>query len=147
MEDKYKNKNIKEVKENKGIGKNKKNSTNKKNIGNVGENIAVNYLESLGYKLLERNWRSKRLGSYEIDIIMTKGVVIVFVEVKYRRQGCFGLASYSITEEKKQRLYQAAEEYISLTSKILNTECIFSAVLIDDNPFGRTISFVENIFL
>ena len=53
---------------------------NNKIIGDKGEEIALKYLEELGFKFLERNFRGKRRG--EIDLIMTKGVVIVFVEVK-----------------------------------------------------------------
>ena len=120
---------------------------NTKEIGNVGEDIAVKYLEGLGYILLERNWKPKRRGSGEIDIIMTKGVVIVFVEVKYRRQGCFGYSAHAISERKKSKLYEVAEEYLVETRSNLNTECLFSAVLIDDSINCRDISFVENIFI
>ena len=70
--------------------------TNKKTIGNLGEDIALKYLEDLGFKLLERNFKAKNTRG-EIDLIMTKGVVIVFIEVKYRRQGSFGYAAYSIS--------------------------------------------------
>ncbi len=118
-----------------------------KEIGNVGENIAVKYLEGLGYVLIDRNWRSGRFGSGEIDIIMTKGVVIVFVEVKYRRQGCFGFASQSIDERKKSRLYDTANEYLVTKGYNLNIDCLFSAVLIDDYNDSRSISFIENIFI
>ena len=53
---------------------------NNKIIGNEGEEIALKYLEKLGFKLLKRNFRGKNRG--EIDLVMTKGVVIVFIEVK-----------------------------------------------------------------
>ena len=73
---------------------------NNKIIGNEGEEIALKYLEKLGFKLLERNFRGKNRG--EIDLVMTKGVVIVFIEVKYRRQGSFGYSADSISERKKK---------------------------------------------
>ena len=56
----------------------------KKEIGRLGEDIAVNYLKSKGYKILARNFE-KRIGSMkfgEIDIIVRKDKVIVFCEVK-----------------------------------------------------------------
>lgn len=117
---------------------------NTKAIGDIGESIALNYLQKLGYELLERNFRGKR---GEIDIIMTKGVVIVFVEVKYRRQGSFGYSAYSITESKKKKLYKIAEEYLTEKHLCLERECSFSAVLIDDSALGRNISFVKDIFI
>jgi len=44
-----------------------------------GENKAVSYLKDSGYEILERRFRS---GPGEVDIIVRKGDVIVFVEVK-----------------------------------------------------------------
>lgn len=49
------------------------------NIGRFGEEIAVKYLKQKGYKILERNFRTK-LG--ELDIVCRQRKVIVFVEVK-----------------------------------------------------------------
>ena len=50
-------------------------------LGQNGELAAVDYLESKGHHILERNWR---LHGYEIDIITTHEGYIVFVEVKTR---------------------------------------------------------------
>jgi putative endonuclease len=54
--------------------------------GRLGENLAVTYLEELGYRILERNFRYSRIG--EIDIIAQEGDEVVFVEVKLT-QHCF----------------------------------------------------------
>ena len=118
----------------------------KKEIGNLGEDIALNYLKNLGYELLERNYKSS-ITRGEIDLIMTKGVVIVFVEVKYRRQGSFGYAADSISERKKKKLYETAEEYLIKRGLGLNQKCSFGAVLIDDTLNKREISFIEDIFI
>ena len=45
--------------------------TNKKEIGNLGEDIALKYLENLGFTLLERNFIAKKTRG-EIDLVMTK---------------------------------------------------------------------------
>lgn len=120
---------------------------NTKEIGSIGEDIAIDYLKAQGYNLLERNWLSKKYKGYEIDLIMTKGVVIVFIEVKYRRQGRFGYSANSITEPKKKRLYEAAEEYLITNAGSQFTNSSFGAVFIDDVLGNRVINFVENIFI
>lgn len=116
-------------------------------IGKKGEDLALEHLIKLGYSLLYRNWRSKHRGVGEIDLVMTKGVVIVFFEVKYRRQGCFGDASYAIDNRKKDMLYKTAERYLIENAMPLDSECLFSAVLIDESTYTRSISVIENIFI
>ena len=64
----------------------------KKIIGDLGEDIALKYLENLGYTLIERNYRGKQTRG-EIDLVMTKGVVIVFIEVKSTKTGKFWICS------------------------------------------------------
>ena len=51
----------------------------RKVVGEMGEDIACQFLERKGFKILERNYR-KPWG--EIDIIAEKGGVVRFVEVK-----------------------------------------------------------------
>lgn len=119
---------------------------NKKIIGNLGEDIALKYLENLGYTLTERNFKGKKTRG-EIDLVMTKGVVIVFIEVKYRRQGSFGYAACSISDRKKKKLYETAEEYLIEKGLSFNQKCSFGAVLIDDTHYNREISFIEDIFI
>lgn len=50
--------------------------------GNIGEELAEKYLRSLGYEILEKNWR---YGKNEIDIIARDDRFLVIVEVKTRR--------------------------------------------------------------
>lgn len=56
----------------------------KKDIGNIGEDVAVRYVQSKGFTLLERNVRFV-LG--EIDIVAKKGKIIHFFEVKTSLHG------------------------------------------------------------
>ncbi len=51
----------------------------RKDIGRGGEDIACQFLESKGYKVVERNYRRKW---GEIDIIAIKNNTVRFVEVK-----------------------------------------------------------------
>ena len=57
----------------------KSDTPDRKSVGQAGEDIACQFLESKGFKILERNYR-KPWG--EIDIVAEKGGVVRFVEVK-----------------------------------------------------------------
>ena len=82
----------------------------KKELGAKGEGIAVRYLKSRGYRILERNYRI-RLG--EIDIIAEQGADLVFIEVKTRSDTLFGSPFDSVTAPKQRQLSKVALEYIS----------------------------------
>ncbi|MFH0906823.1 MAG: YraN family protein [bacterium] len=86
----------------------------KRKLGDLGEQIAVDYLKKQRYKILERNYQ-KPWG--EIDIIaQDKNKNIVFVEVKTRKKDntlinpCF--PEQNINFQKKQRLIRTAKTYI-----------------------------------
>ncbi len=78
-------------------------------FGRQGENLAVRYLKTKGYRILARNLKFS-IG--EIDIIAQKDECIVFFEVKTRRTDAAGLPWEVITEPKKRRIMSMAEEYI-----------------------------------
>tara|TARA_Y100001978_G_scaffold57222_1_gene51536 strand:+ start:1925 stop:2284 length:360 start_codon:yes stop_codon:yes gene_type:complete len=81
---------------------------NTRSIGNKGELIALNYFKSLGYTLLQKNWRVLKM---EIDMILSFQENIVFVEVKYRENRHYKMAELlSISQEK--RLVEAMDIYI-----------------------------------
>ncbi len=88
-----------------------KNSTSAE--GRVGETVAANYLMSLGYKVVARNFRSKY---GEVDIIALDGEVYAFVEVKMRAdtevQSHYGRPLRAVNAQKRQRLLMTAKEYI-----------------------------------
>ncbi|MDD5164906.1 MAG: YraN family protein, partial [Patescibacteria group bacterium] len=54
--------------------------TQKQLLGNLGEDLAVEFLEKQGYKIIERNLKTGRVG--EIDIIARKDGELIFIEVK-----------------------------------------------------------------
>lgn len=78
-------------------------------LGEWGEHIAEKELQKKGYMILEKNYRC-RMG--EIDIIVEKANVIVFVEVKTRVTRAYGLPCQSITEKKKAHIRRVAQFYM-----------------------------------
>lgn len=73
----------------------------KDDLGKLGEQLAVDYLASRGYAILERNWRSS---GGEIDIVARHENETVFVEVKTRSSVAFGDPLGAITPVKHARL-------------------------------------------
>lgn len=81
----------------------------RKTFGFAEESRAAEYLCSLGYKILARQYRS-RIG--EIDLVAREGDEIVFVEVKARRTNDFGYPEESVTESKIQKILRMGEYYL-----------------------------------
>jgi len=79
-----------------------------RNLGILGEDLAAEFLRKNGYKILERNFRSK-FG--EIDIIAQDKDTLVFVEVKTRWSEKFGLPEEAITPWKIKKIKKAGEYY------------------------------------
>lgn len=82
----------------------------KKSLGPWGEEQAARYLRFHGYSILERNF-SCRAG--EIDIVAKKGKFLVFAEVKTRKNAEFAEAREFVTYAKQQRIFAAAQLYLT----------------------------------
>lgn len=82
-------------------------STTKK--GKEGEKLAAAYLENAGYEVLEYNYRYKR---GEIDLVVKKDNLLVFVEVKSRSSSDFGNPEDAVSINKAEMVITTAENYI-----------------------------------
>jgi putative endonuclease len=98
----------------------------KQGKGKTGEQLACDYLQSRGLKLLSRNYTS-RFG--EIDLVMQDGDAVVFVEVRYRKNRSFGGAAVSVTPQKQQRIIKTALYYLQQLS--VNQSARFDVVAIE----------------
>ena len=79
-------------------------------IGDEGEDLAVAYLESKGYTILERNYHFEHA---EVDIVAYDNEsYIVFVEVKKRSSNRYGEPEPYIDDDKKENVYKAAEAWV-----------------------------------
>jgi len=96
--------------------------------GQGAENIAVEFLENLGYEIIKRNFHFGRTG--EIDIIAKDNDSLVFVEVKGRESFKYGDPLLSITPKKQNALRRTAEGYLYV-NKISDVECRFDIITID----------------
>jgi len=116
-------------------------STKKK--GDFGEQLAVDFLEKKGFKIIEKQYR---YGKGELDLIAWHGNTLVFIEVKTRLNLYYGLPEEGITRGKILQIRKTAEAY--LHEKAINdTECRFDVVgILKTGEDEYKITHLENAF-
>ncbi len=83
-------------------------SSSSKGKGDWGEQVATDYLVTLGAAIVERQWHGP---GGEIDIIARMGRRMVFVEVKTRAGGGIDPAD-AVDATKRQHMVKAADAYL-----------------------------------
>jgi len=78
-------------------------------LGLKAEEEACRYLTEQGYRVIARNFRS-RYG--ELDIVALDGDTLVFVEVRYRRQGSLVSPQESIDRAKVAKIKFAIRDFL-----------------------------------
>ena len=84
-------------------------TTSKVRLGKRGEELAADYLRSVGCGILTSNYRCPW---GEIDLIARDGDELAFVEVRTRRISSYGAPQESITRHKAEHLVTAARHYL-----------------------------------
>ncbi len=115
----------------------------KKRTGNRGEDLAADYLSQKGFEIVERNYR---YGHGEIDIVAKDKDILVFVEVKTRKNLEFGPPEMAITKSKQRQVRKISEAYL-IDKNINDTDCRIDvvAILIRKN-LPPIINHIENAF-
>jgi putative endonuclease len=110
-------------------------------LGDRGERVAARHLRGQGLRILRRGYRIP-LG--EVDLIARDGEVIVFVEVKARRQGT---PAEAVTPEKQRRLTLAALHFLKRYN-LLETRSRFDvvAILWPEEARPPQIEHIRNAF-
>jgi putative endonuclease len=99
--------------------------------GSDAERRAAEYLETLGYRILQRNYRCPR---GEIDLVAEEGQTLVFVEVRMRTAARYGEAIETITMTKLQRILLTARHWL-VKNQAEHRECRFDVVTVGpDGP-------------
>lgn len=74
--------------------------------GLAGERAAFAFLTSCGWSVEAHRFR---LGRHDLDLVVRRGSVVAFVEVKTRRSMVFGLAAEAVGWRKQRVLAKVAE--------------------------------------
>jgi len=109
-----------------------------KAIGDEGEKIALKFIKSKGYKVIESNYKNK-IG--EIDIIAYDGNILVFIEVKYRKDDYFGMPREAVNYNKQRKIKLVAQLFIA-KNNLLDKVFRFDVIEI----LGNEITHLENCF-
>lgn len=78
--------------------------------GAAAEQRAQKWLQKRGLKLLARNWRCR---GGELDLVMTDGDELVFIEVRARSRSDYGGALASVDARKQAHLVHAARHFLA----------------------------------
>ena len=92
--------------------------------GLAGEEQAIRYLLSRGWALVAHRFR---VGRAEIDLIMRRGDLVAFVEVKTRRGTAFGSPFVAVTGPKRRELVKVARVWVDRfgrPSDIYRFDCV-----------------------
>src|ERR1700719_360344 len=83
-------------------------------LGRKGEKMAADYLRRNGFRVLYRNFRSRRGG--EIDLVCRdrREETLVFVEVKTRTTDAFGPPHAGVTRAQEDRIIRGAKEWLRM---------------------------------
>lgn len=123
--------------------------------GSLGEQLAAEFLESKGYRVLERNYRFLR---EEIDLVCLlptepyeQGGELVFVEVKTRRGHGFGRPEASVDRVKQEAIFRTAQAYLHEyrldgSGPATVPSCRFDVVAITLGTAEPAIEHFENAF-
>jgi putative endonuclease len=118
----------------------------RKNLGQLGEDAAAKYLESIGYTILDRNYRIK-IG--EIDIIAKNKDIICIVEVKTgtQKSAVYLLPEFHVERKKFSKLKKLGELYLleHNLNKIEQKWRIDVVSVIFDEYGGHKIKHFENV--
>lgn len=104
--------------------------------GLAAEQAVARYYQSLGHEIAASRWRSK---AGEIDLIVRKDGVVVFVEVKKSKS--FDRGAVRLSPRQIARIYDSAAMFLEGEPFGQNTDARFDVALVNS---GGEISVLEN---
>lgn len=114
-------------------------SSKNSELGKKGEAIALNYLLEKGFSLVAKNFRYQRA---EIDLIMLKNELLIFVEVKYRTRTHYGYPEQAVDKRKQQHLLKVVHFY--LEQHAIQTPIRCDTIAITETKAGLEVLHLED---
>jgi putative endonuclease len=111
--------------------------------GRIGEDAAELVYVRRGYRVLARNWRC---GIGELDLVLGRGSVLVFCEVKTRRGARFG-GGYEAVDPRKRRKLRAVAEVFLLQAPVRPADVRFDVASVAIRGDGSaSVELFEDAF-
>ncbi|MGO2339632.1 MAG: YraN family protein [Psychrobacter sp.] len=110
----------------------------KQRQGSLFEQQACEFLQAQGLRLIVQNWQQPKVGELDL-VMMEKGLawpILVFIEVRQRKQSGFGDAVLSVTASKQRKVIKAARYFLQQYPEYSNYECRFDVIAY--NTVGKT---------
>jgi len=121
------------------------NRTEKRKLGDIGENIACDFLKGKDFEIIERNYLRKW---GEIDIIAKKSGMIHFIEVKSAR---LSASEYRPEDNmhpwKLKRLSRAMQTYLLDRKLDCDWQLDLVTVKIDQQNRKARVEIIENVII
>lgn len=111
-------------------------------LGRQGEQLAVDYLQRAGLRILDRNWRC---AEGEIDIVAAERRALVVCEVKTRSGSRHGSPLEAISRSKRLRLRRLAVRWVTAHGVLVNEIRIDVIGLVQDRAGNFTIEHVRGV--
>ncbi|EDM37420.1 hypothetical protein PBAL39_09761 [Pedobacter sp. BAL39] len=111
-------------------------------LGRRGEQIAQEFLQHSGYRILKINWK---YGRAEVDVIADHDGVIVFVEVKTRSSRDFGEPEEFVGRKKERQLEFASSAYLEMTGHQGEIRFDIIAIVFENKDLYK-INHIEDAF-
>ena len=102
-------------------------------LGEIAEEMAHLFLAVQGFDCLARRYRK---AEGELDLVVRRGPLMVFVEVKARRSSRCGIPEAGVTRQKLQRMRRGAGRFLHENGTVGVREYRFDVVAIDFAPDG-----------
>lgn len=115
---------------------------NKKELGIEYENLAVKFLLNIGYKILQKNYRTL-FGEIDIIAYDKKEDCLVFIEVRYRKNSSYGTPQETVNYYKQNKIAKAALIYSKTYMKGKKCNYRFDIISISEN---NKIEHIKNAF-
>jgi putative endonuclease len=109
--------------------------------GKKAEMAAATFLQKSGYGIRERNYRN---GKAEVDLIVQRGIFLVFVEIKSLQSSAHGYPEERIGGSKIKLFHQAASSYQE--EEKWHKEIRFDSIAVTFFPQAIKIEHFEDAF-
>jgi len=117
-------------------------TTKRQRFGDAGEKAAEDLLARDGYRVVARKHRCPR---GEVDLVLERGEILVFVEVRTRATAVFGGPEETVGAGKQRRIVRAARDFLARW-RGPPRGARFDVVAILDRPEGPLVSHIPNAF-